>query len=133
MNLSGSPLEKDEQQAVRGILKAVGFTVHNTSQARASKVALGLPDLVILHPGIGKGGWWEVKRYKDRGYLDHDQSTWVPMPLRAEQAEFRTLALASGQLHGWGGRKEVLAFLMGLGLAIDVRGEIRLRPWRAAA
>lgn len=87
--LSCPPREKDEQQAVRKILKAVGFEVYNTSQARASRIHIGLPDLVLLHPGIGKGGWWEVKRYKDRGYSVTDRSTWVPMPLKAEQAEFR--------------------------------------------
>lgn len=54
--------EKAEQAAVIKLLREHGFTVRSTSQARASKVALGLPDLWCTHKTKPIAFWWETKR-----------------------------------------------------------------------
>lgn len=111
------PLEKVEQDAVRGLLHAAGFWTGSTSQYRRSGQVVGLPDLILLHEGIGVGGWWETKKYQARGWHPFRRETWIPEPLRPEQAAFRDRALRCGDLFGWGGRKEAEAFLVALGLA----------------
>ena len=111
------PLEKYEQQAVATLLRLCGFKVRSTSQYRASHVAVGIPDLILHHPGIGQGGWWEVKRYRQKGWHPIKRDGWVPEPLRPEQEQFMQDALRSGQLFGWGGRLEAEIFVLGLNLA----------------
>jgi len=123
------PLEKDEQQAVTRLLRLAKFRVGATSQYRRSGQMVGLPDLVVLHCGLGRGGWWETKKYQARGFHPFDRSTWRPEPLSAKQLDFRVLAVESGQLHGWGGRREAEDWLITIGLAVRAgNGSILLTP-----
>jgi hypothetical protein len=63
-------LEKREQWAITRMARAIGFTVRSTSQPRASKVAPGIPDLILTYSttaavhGTTRGffGFWETKR-----------------------------------------------------------------------
>ena len=55
-------LEKAEQLVITKMARAIGCTVRSTSQARASKVAPGIPDLWISHRARCFAGWFEVKR-----------------------------------------------------------------------
>lgn len=110
------PLEKREQAAVVRLFRAAGFVVGSTSQTRASRQMIGLPDLVLWHERLGRAGWFEVKRYKLAGYLPTDRATWRPEPLSPAQAEVRRLARACNQIHGWGGLAEAEALLVDLGL-----------------
>lgn len=55
-------LEKDEQWVITKMARAIGFTVRSTSQARASKVAPGIPDLILSHRDRQFFGFWETKR-----------------------------------------------------------------------
>lgn len=54
--------EKEEQAAIIKLFRAHGFTVRSTSQSRASRVALGLPDLWVTHNTKPLAFWFEVKR-----------------------------------------------------------------------
>jgi hypothetical protein len=56
-------LEKREQWAITRMARAIGFTVRSTSQPRASKVAPGIPDLILTHRARGFFGFWETKRH----------------------------------------------------------------------
>ena len=111
------PLEKREQVTVARVLRAAGFVVGSTSQTRRSRQMIGLPDLVLWHEGLKLAGWWECKRYQVRGYDPARPATWRPEPLTEAQAEVRRMALACGQLHGWGGHREAWMALVQLGLA----------------
>lgn len=66
-----APLEKDVQRAVVKFYRTVGCRVLSTSQARRSKVALGLPDLLVFWPARGAFWFHEVKR--EGGKLSEDQ------------------------------------------------------------
>lgn len=55
-------LEKEEQLEVRKRFVVCGFEVRNTSQARASKVSPGIPDLIITHRALPIFLLWESKR-----------------------------------------------------------------------
>jgi len=83
------PLEKEVQRAVVKLCRSVGCIVKSTSQARASKVALGLPDLLVFCPNQSAFFFFEVKRPGGK------QS--------AEQAAFERLAVQSGIPYGIGG------------------------------
>ena len=60
------PLEKEVQAAVVNFYRLVGCQVKSTSQARASKVALGLPDLLVFWPARRTFWFHEVKRANAR-------------------------------------------------------------------
>jgi hypothetical protein len=81
---------------------------------------VGLPDLVLMHPGLKRAGFFEVKRYEAKGYRPLDRSTWKPKQLRPEQELFRQDALACGLIYGFGGIREAEQLLVELGLAEDV-------------
>lgn len=49
------------QSRATALYRAVGCTVLSTSQTRKSRVAIGLPDLLVLHPRSGRAFWHEVK------------------------------------------------------------------------
>ena len=54
------PTEKQVVAWVYSLYRSVGCCVYSTQQTRASRQALGLPDLYVVHPA---GAWWhEVKR-----------------------------------------------------------------------
>lgn len=122
------PKEKAIQAQITALLRASGFVVRNTSQVRPSMVAEGIPDLIIHHVGIGRGGWFEVKRPRVKGYDPRDRATWIPEPLRPEQRTFGEQAYACGQIFGWGGVREAEQLLLDLGLAFFNRGVFTLRP-----
>lgn len=122
------PLEKAIQAQIAALLRSVGFVVRNTSQVRPSMVAEGIPDLIIHHVGIGRGGWFEVKRPRVKGYDPRERATWIPEPLRPEQRTFGVQAAACGQIFAWGGVREAEQLLLDLGLAFFNRGVFTLRP-----
>lgn len=57
-------LEKAEQLAVIKYLRERGFTVRSTSQARASKIAIGFADLLVTHKRLPIAFFFETKRQK---------------------------------------------------------------------
>ena len=123
------PLEKHEQQGVVALLRLAGFAVRNTSQVRPSMVALGIPDLIVHHVGLKRGGWFECKRKQRAGYDPGDRATWLPEPLRPEQFAFRMDAVQCGQLFGWGTFQDCERWLVDLGLGtMDAGGVLTLRP-----
>lgn len=89
------PLEKDVQRAVVAFYRQVGCAVKSTSQARRSKVALGLPDLLVFWPARGAFWFHETKRPGGK--------------LSADQVAFRALAESSGQAFVVGGVREAVA------------------------
>lgn len=56
------PLEKHIEAEIIRNLRTLGFAVTKTSQARPSKVTLGVPDLYAAHPIWKIRLWIEVKR-----------------------------------------------------------------------
>lgn len=54
-------LEKEIQSDVRRKYMAFGCEVYSTSQARASKVSAGIPDLIVFHPASMRAWLHEVK------------------------------------------------------------------------
>lgn len=94
-------LEQHEQTDVVRLLRLAGFAVYVTSQRRPSQVALGIPDLLLLHPDLGLGAW-ETKR--DGGAL------------RPAQATFAQRCERSGALYGSGTLADCERWLATLGL-----------------
>lgn len=109
------PTEKAVQAGVVQLLRSVGLVVRSTSQYRASHVAVGIPDLMVH--GDGWSGWFEVKTYR-AGWLPTDRSTWIPKPLRAEQAAFLADAAWGGQRTAWGGFNEAEQWLLDMGYLV---------------
>lgn len=69
--ITNNALEKDNQQAIRSYWMSLGCTVLMLSQYRASKVALGLPDLYVFGPERLAVAWfWETKRPVDAEISD---------------------------------------------------------------
>ncbi len=64
-------LEKEIQAAVRKLYLAFGCVVYSTSQARASKVSAGIPDLIVFDPRTNSAFWHECKT--PRGMLSPAQ------------------------------------------------------------
>jgi hypothetical protein len=124
------PLEKEEQRRVVELFRLAGCRVHTTSQYRASHVAVGLPDLIVFHEGARAQWWFEVKRYEAKGFNPWFRKTWHPFPLRADQAEFRRVALACGQRHYFGGIVEAEAVLVEIGLGQHINGAFTLTKAR---
>ena len=131
------PLEREEQAVCVKLLRACGFIVRSTSQYRASHIAEGVPDLMLHHRGLRAAGWFEVKKYKARGYHPLARDNWRHEPLSEKQVIFREDALACGQLYGCGGRAECEEFVIGLwlasragngGITIDLRTLHRRTP-----
>ena len=71
LNLIDPPTEKVVQRAVVNFYRQLGCWVKSTSQARRSKVALGLPDLLVFWPAREAFWFMEVKR--PGGKLSVDQ------------------------------------------------------------
>ena len=61
---SDTRLEADIQLAIRRALEALGFSVYDLSQDRATRQTPGLADLYVM--GHGRCAWVEVKRPKGR-------------------------------------------------------------------
>jgi len=128
------PVEKIEQRFVVDLFRAVGATVYPMSQYRASHVAIGLPDLYVMHPKAGLAWWFECKRYEALwrdgdavvAYHPMDRRTWKPKPLAEPQIRFATECRMAGQRHYWGGRREAELALVALGLAEASGDGIRL-------
>lgn len=62
--------EKEEQWEVTKRFRVCGFKVRSTSQARASKIAPGIPDLIIHHRDAPIFLFWESKRQVGGKYSD---------------------------------------------------------------
>ena len=77
--------------------RQIGCTVYSTAQARRSKIALGLPDLIVCWPARQMHWAHEVKR--EGGKLSEDQ------------VKFRDTWLASGGRYIVGGMAEAVAFI----------------------
>jgi len=107
--------EKEEQGMIVKLFRAVGIRVYTTSQARPAKVSPGIPDLWCVHKDAGVCFWWESKRQ-------------VGGELSTAQQEFRDECAAGLVNWGSGDRWAARAFLVRIGLARDVNGE--LIPWR---
>lgn len=108
------PLEKDVQRRIITLFRHAGLQVDSTSQARASMIARGLPDLLVFGPGVFF--FFEVKSYRPAGYRLMDRTTWRPLPLRPDQEAFRDKCLKAGVRHFWGGYVEAEDALVALGL-----------------
>lgn len=91
------PLEKEVHRACMNFYKQIGCVVYSTAQARASKVALGLPDLIVCWPARGAHWAHEVKR--EGGKLSEDQ------------VKFRDTWVQSGGLYVKDGVREAVAFV----------------------
>jgi hypothetical protein len=91
------PLEKDVHRACMNFYRTIGVVVHSTAQARRSKVALGLPDLILAWPARGVHWCHEVKR--EGGKLSPDQ------------VKFRDTWLAAGGLYVVGGLQDAVRFV----------------------
>jgi len=118
------PSEKEVQAILVRFFRAAGWIVGSTSQYRASRQLVGLPDLVMRHRGLRRFAWWETKAPLARWrffptdpwiyYTPGLARTWCSKPLQPKQAEFRDDSLACGELYGWGGLPEAEQFLIEL-------------------
>lgn len=91
------PLEKVVHQQCMAFYRQIGCTVYSTAQARASRIALGLPDLMVCWPARGEHWAHEVKR--EGGKLSPDQE------------KFRDTWIASGGKYIVGGLHDAVAFI----------------------
>lgn len=110
------PLEKMVQQQITRLFAAAGGIVRSTSQTRASRVAVGIPDLMIHFPGSGFV-FFECKTYRRPWRPMDPPATWRPNPLSPDQVAFRDDCLAAGVRHAWGGLPQAEDLLVELGLA----------------
>lgn len=110
-------LEKEEQHEISRLFRAYGFKVRSTSQARASKVAPGLPDLFVTHLTRPIAFWWESKRQVG-GKLDPAQEEFRDDCLRCQ------IPWASGH------RYDAAQLLVDLGLAAKGDGPCGIVPLR---
>ena len=55
-------LEATEQRDITKMARAIGLRVRDQSQKRPSKVAPGIPDLIVTCNAVGFFGYWETKR-----------------------------------------------------------------------
>jgi hypothetical protein len=68
-------LEKDLAQRLDADLRDLGFHVSTTSQLRASRQTIGMPDRWIMHPRWRLYAWLEYKRPQG-GIVSQDQTAW---------------------------------------------------------
>ena len=110
---SRPPLEREIPREVVRLYRLAGCFTYSTSQARASHIALGLPDLYVMSPrgmtpyNDGTGAFWhETKRPGGK--------------LRASQQGFIRAAEECGVKVVVGGVAEAVAHLKALGLVAKV-------------
>jgi hypothetical protein len=60
------PLEGAIQSSIRKALDLIGYSVSSTSQTRASRQTVGMPDLFVAHAAWRVFAWIEVKRPGER-------------------------------------------------------------------
>jgi hypothetical protein len=111
-------IEKEEQAKIAELAKAYGFVVRSTSQARPSKITVGLADLILMRPGEGHNGfalWWETKR----------QVGGVQSP---DQAAFERDCRACGWTYRLGHRYDFARYLLQIGLAAEGDGPCGIIP-----
>lgn len=106
------PSEKAEQKSIIYAVRVLGGHVASTSQYRASRVALGLPDLLIAFPAKGVAFFFEVKGRLRRKGADDDPLK----PLRPEQARWRETYERCGWKYYWGDYACLVAALHELGI-----------------
>lgn len=110
------PLEKHVQQQIARLFAACGGVVRSTSQTRASRIAVGVPDLLVHFPGVAFV-FFECKTYR-RPWRPMDAPTaWRVNPLSPDQETFRADCEAAGVRHAWGGLPQAEALVIELGLA----------------
>ncbi len=112
-------LEKEEQAEISKLFRAYGFDVKNLSQARPTKQAPGVPDLIATHRELPIWFWWESKRQVGGEYSP-------------AQIAFRDDCRRCGV--GWGGgdRYDAAEYLVARGLAHSVGGREIEPNWRTA-
>ena len=75
-------------------LRALGFTVWNLSQPRASKISPGIPDRLYTHSARGVALFWEAKtatgrqRPDQRVFQEHADAVGWPYILGTDQAVY---------------------------------------------
>lgn len=109
--------EKAEQVEIRKIAITYGFTVRNNSQARPSRVAFGIPDLILVHKRCPIFLWWEVKRG-----VGGKRST--------PQVEFGDDMIRCGIGYGYGDRYAFVEKLIELEIAVRGAGAYGIEPVR---
>jgi hypothetical protein len=111
--------EYEIQERIRGLLRAVGFKVWWLSQYRRANQTPGLPDLLVMHPGLGIEATIEVKAPTGK--------------LSVPQAEFAELRRRCGRVHLVGGLDVVEEYLCLQGLARrEASGQLVLTPSQRA-
>lgn len=111
--ITNNALEKDNQQAIRSYWMSLGCTVLMLSQYRASKVALGLPDLYVFGPErLAVAWWWETKRPVDAEISD-------------EQIAFAQQCARTRTWYGCGPASAAIAFSQAIGLSKPIGGNQR--------
>jgi hypothetical protein len=111
--------EYEIQESIRSLLRLVGFQVYWLSQSRRTNQEPGLPDLLVMHPGLGIEATIEVKA-----------PTGKVSPPQAEFAELRRLCR---RVHLVGGMEVVESYLCLEGLARrEATGQLVLTPRRRA-
>lgn len=101
--------EKREQAEVVKLYRAFGFEVFTTSQSRASRVSVGIPDVYAINPTKRVALWHEVKR---------SNGARVSQP----QLRFAMLCAEAGVVHLMGDRQVARDFLVDRGIARLVDG-----------
>lgn len=71
--------ESREQGRIVTLFRATGAVVIPTSEGRAVFRPSGLPDLYVVHPGLGLCWWWEVKPPMKKHTLTATQEAFVAL------------------------------------------------------
>lgn len=108
-------LEKEEQAYILKLARAYGFKARSNSQARASKVAVGIGDLILMHRRRGLALWWETKRQ-------------VGGKLSPDQLDFEDDCRVCGWTYRSGDRFDFARYLVNLALAEEGDGPCGIIP-----
>lgn len=104
-------LEKTEQYEIMKLFRAFAFQVYNLSQARASKIAPGVPDLWCVHRDQPIAFFFECKRSAGGKFSE-------------AQIRFREQAVRCGIGYASGDRRAARHHLITLGLARVVGNDL---------
>lgn len=107
--------ENAEQVEVIKLFRRYGFKARSTSQSRPSKIALGIPDLILVHRARGFALFWETKRQ-------------VGGVQSEEQQEFESDCRLAGWTYRMGDRYDAARYLINVGLAREGDGALGIVP-----
>lgn len=108
-------LEDEHQRESRKLMRALGFTVINFSQKRATKQTPGIPDTKYYHVRRGLTLWHE------------DKATWGTQS--SAQKDFQTMAEACGELYVLGTLHDLEAWLITNNIAFEEGGLLVPLPY----